>query len=774
MYKRSIYMKKSIIKEKYLPILFALLFLLVSCNSGGGGGSTQNFTIGGDVVGLNNNTSVVLADNGGNLTTISQNRKFTFSKVIAKDSNYKITVATQPLGETCTVVDGSGYNIVSDVNNVQVICSEKTYTIGGFVEHLNSGSSVVLYNKTNDSSITVKQNGNSPTRFTFSAPVAYGSGYSVIVNSNPIGQVCAVTNHKNIIPVKSNIANILVTCSDKNYTIGGNIYGLLPNEQVTLLNNDDTPLKKNGSIISPIPFTFTVPSGSTYNITIPKSMQPVNEKCSVSGNSTLPVNSDIKNIVINCSKRLYSITVNVNGISNANSATIENNGSDTKTINNMSMQPSVSYTYTEVPYLSSYNIKAYVDGYTCTNASGVNLSSNVTVNINCTQHYFPIYAFNPINYDGNNPKGGMVFDLSNGYLYGTTYRGGASETSNNPGYGGIYRLDPNTGAESMVYSFLDGLDGAQPLGRLIIANDGNIYGTTSSGGNNDNGTIFKFNPNTNIESPIYAFNGGTDGSNPTSGVIQGSDGFLYGTAQNYGVHQSGTIYKISLSGQNFNVIYSFKGANDGVYPVSGLIEGKDGKLYGTTKYGSISNPGGESMYGTIYSINKDGTGYSILHSFNGSTDGAYPENDLIEYSPGVFYGITPYTGSIGNNGTGTGNGLIYEYNISSGYKVVYPFKNGGDGNNPSGDLLKGQDNKLYGVASYGGTYGYGTIYQFNPISLNETTLYSFGGVNLQPIDGDGTNPLGNLLQMSDGTIWGVTNMGNATYIMGSVFKYKID
>jgi uncharacterized repeat protein (TIGR03803 family) len=201
---------------------------------------------------------------------------------------------------------------------------------------------------------------------------------------------------------------------------------------------------------------------------------------------------------------------------------------------------------------------------------------------------------------------GMI-QYTDGNLYGTTTLGGtpSSQTCPNPvGCGTVFKMTPQ-GTMTTLYSF-SGPDGAMPYAGLVLANDGNFYGTTSSGGANSNagqcnngcGTIFKITPAGSLTT-IYNFCAQTncaDGANPQAPLVQGTDGNLYGTTVGGGSQASatnsfcgycGTVFKISLSGQ-LTTLYSFcleGDCPDGAEPYAGLVQGKDGNFYGMTTEG---------------------------------------------------------------------------------------------------------------------------------------------------------------------------------------------
>jgi uncharacterized repeat protein (TIGR03803 family) len=344
--------------------------------------------------------------------------------------------------------------------------------------------------------------------------------------------------------------------------------------------------------------------------------------------------------------------------------------------------------------------------------------------------------------DGANPVGGLV-EGRDGVLYGTASSGGVA-------YGGlVFRLNADGTAYTVLHEFTSaGGDGANPRSTLIQGRDGALYGTTLEGGEGGVGTVFKLTLGFTV---LRSFSGSSgDGANPASGLIQGYDGALYGATFNGGSANFGTAFKLNRDASGYSVLHSFGApAGDGVDPAGALLQSDDGTFYGITSSGGIYN------MGTVFRLQADGSGYVILKSFT-NVDGANPSGGLIQARDRAFYGTTA---SGGTNGQGT----VFRINAdTNGYEILRNFA-GPDGANPQAPLLQGVDGALYGSTSSGGT-GVGSIFKVNTDGSGFTILYSFtGGL------GDGANPLGGLLQGQDGVLYGVTaNGGNNN--AGIVFK----
>jgi uncharacterized repeat protein (TIGR03803 family) len=233
---------------------------------------------------------------------------------------------------------------------------------------------------------------------------------------------------------------------------------------------------------------------------------------------------------------------------------------------------------------------------------------------------------------------------------------------------------------------------------LIQGSDGYFYGTTGANGTSDDGTVFKITPS-GTETVLHAFpKTGTDGEIPYAGLIQGRDGNFYGTTYFGGANGLGTVFRVTPSGTE-TVLYSFAGGSDGEHPYAGVIQGSDGNFYGTTYQG------GTSGYGTVFKLTPSGT-ETVLYSFAGSSsDGANPEAGLIQGSDGNFYGNT-YLGGASNLGT------VFQLTPSGTETVLRAFAGGSsDGANPSANLIQSSDGNLYGSTGAGGTSGHGTFFK---------------------------------------------------------------
>ena len=342
--------------------------------------------------------------------------------------------------------------------------------------------------------------------------------------------------------------------------------------------------------------------------------------------------------------------------------------------------------------------------------------------------------------DGANPNA-LVQD-TNGIFYGTTQNGGTN------GYGTIFQLTTN-GTPATLYAFTGDGDGAYPMAGLVQGADGNLYGTASVGGTGDWGTIFNITSGGTFGA-LHSFTGVADGSYPYAELMQGVDGRIYGTTLEGGISNGwGTVFKITPDGSVSN-LYSFTGGADGGSPEATLVQGVDGSLYGTT------SEGGTSSSGTVFKITTNGT-FTTLYSFYGSSDGGFPYAGVIQAADGNFYGTTGDDGQLGN-------GTVFKITTNGILTTLHSFAGGSDGSFPSAGLIQASDGNLYGTTAYGGTYNDGTVFQ---ITTNGalTTLISFNGTN-------GANPQAALVEGTDDNLYGTTqNGGPMDY--GVIFRLTV-
>ncbi|HLV81813.1 MAG TPA: choice-of-anchor tandem repeat GloVer-containing protein [Chthonomonadaceae bacterium] len=332
---------------------------------------------------------------------------------------------------------------------------------------------------------------------------------------------------------------------------------------------------------------------------------------------------------------------------------------------------------------------------------------------------------------GYHPVGPMLL-ASDGNLYGTTQ--GAVSTGN------LFKMTTG-GSYSVVYTF-PAPDGALPYPSLVQGPKGDLYGACNEGGVYGDGTVFQLTP-AGAVSVLHSFNlnNTRDGAFPHTGPLTlALDGNFYDTAHLGGADGHGVVYRITTS-KKFTDLYSFTGGNDGGDPRGGLVLGLDGNLYG------VANTGGAYGKGAVYKIDTSGN-ETVLYSFTGGSDGANPyESTLILGSDGNFYGVT-------FNGGFAGDGTVFQITPSGTLTTIYAFTGGADGAHPMGQLCQGTDGAFYGATNIGGANGGGVIYKVTAAGAF-TPLHSFTG------GADGAYPFSGVIQASDGNFYGVAQFGGA-------------
>jgi uncharacterized repeat protein (TIGR03803 family) len=353
--------------------------------------------------------------------------------------------------------------------------------------------------------------------------------------------------------------------------------------------------------------------------------------------------------------------------------------------------------------------------------------------------------------DGSDPVASLIVD-ARGNLYGTTRLGGNPSCNNGiTSCGTVFKITSSR-TEKVLHTF-NGLstDGSEPEGSLVMDSSGNLYGTTSGGGDLQAcfggyfcGTVFVLTPS-GKESVLYKFGAhSNDGFEPTSGMVMDGSGNFYGATSQGGnlspclwgyVGGCGTIFKVTPSGQEM-LLYTFcpngLPCTDGAGPVN-LVFGPDGNLYGTTTFGGDS-------YGTVFKVTPTGE-ETVLHSFSGGADGAYPFGSPIFDASGNLYGTTA-GGAVNDAGT------VFELAASGNLTVLHTF-GGPDGANSYGGLIMDKQGNLYGTTEFGGAHGAGVVFELTP-SSKEMLLYNFTG------GPDGGYPEAGLVIDAKGNLYGTT------------------
>ena len=386
--------------------------------------------------------------------------------------------------------------------------------------------------------------------------------------------------------------------------------------------------------------------------------------------------------------------------------------------------------------------------------------------------------------DGRQPSSGLVSD-SKGNLYGTTLYGGTFAGEATGGTVFEFLSQPGgTWKYQTIFNFgSTATDASSPLAGVILDSQGNLYGTTDSGGDNGFGTVYELSPNgdgTWSEQILYSFGASySDAEVPRAGLIFDSQGNLYGTTFDGGEYRGGAIFELSpgQNGWTETILHNFNAAaTDGYGALSGLIFDRKGNLYGTT------NSGGASGAGTVYELSPSNGSWTLtlLHSFSGETDGSNPAAGLVFDSAGNLYG----TATTLDQGQSQG-GIVFELSPQSNdtwkETILHTFKvlnssgqASGDGYGPQGSLIFDPSGNLYGTTTCGGTNlleagcGAGAIFELSPASgatWQEQILYDFGTSTT-----DAITPASSLLLDASNAFYGTTTVGGA-HGTGTVFSF---
>jgi len=387
--------------------------------------------------------------------------------------------------------------------------------------------------------------------------------------------------------------------------------------------------------------------------------------------------------------------------------------------------------------------------------AGVLLSAMLATPLARAQTFNTLHSFSST--DGAQPINTLV-QATDGNIYGAVVVGGAN------GGGTIFKITP-TGALTTLYNFCSEsgcTDGSQPQTRLVQAVNGDFYGVAYSGGAHGAGTIFKITPSGTLTT-LYSFCsryiinvGCTDGQGPNA-LLQATNGKFYGGTYAGGANGYGTVFEVTPSGR-LTTLYGFcsqANCSDGANPTTGMIQATNGNIYGTTYWGGR---GGFSGNGTIFEITPSGT-HTTLYSFcsqSNCSDGAHPNAGVVQATSGDLYGTT-YGGGANNVG-----GTVFTIAPGGTLSTLYRFcskTDCPDGSNPYATVIQATDGNFYGATGSGGAHGGGAAFKITP-SGKLTALRSFCA---QSGCTDGETPwFGELLQDTNGEIYGTTYYGGTS------------
>ena len=344
------------------------------------------------------------------------------------------------------------------------------------------------------------------------------------------------------------------------------------------------------------------------------------------------------------------------------------------------------------------------------------------------------------------PRKGKLLESSNGKLYGLTL-GYESYQSG----GSIYEVDPATGVYRLLQDF-NGRSGYSPIGGLIEASDGLLYGLTSSGMfSNSLGSVFSYDIQKDTLIELVVLGDSTNINGPRGDFFEASNGKLYATSSEGGANSNGTIFEYDMLSKTVSIVHNFNGT-DGGNPSGNLIQ-VGNFLYGLTTYG------GANQKGVLFEFNVINSSFNKLVDLDSITSGSYPGGGLLQSANGKLYGLAE-SGGVYNQG------VVFEYDISnSSVRKIVDLNDTTLGSNPTGDWLQASNGQLYAFCSRGGLTNDGTVIQYNLLTDSVFKVFDFK-------ESQGENPVGSLMQASDGNLYGTALYGGRSD-RGTLFSFDI-
>ncbi|HQQ93600.1 MAG TPA: T9SS type A sorting domain-containing protein [Bacteroidia bacterium] len=442
------------------------------------------------------------------------------------------------------------------------------------------------------------------------------------------------------------------------------------------------------------------------------------------------------------------------------------------------------------PYSSLYqasNGKLYG-----TMSGGGSNSGGVIYELDPTTYTYAV-VYNMVPATGQFPTGSLI-QASNGKLYGMNRTGGANAL------GSLYEFNPSGYTYTKLVDFSTA-NGSLPLGAVIQATNGLLYGVTTQAGNSNVGTLFEYNISTSSYLKKIDFNNAPNGGAPLGSLLQAANDKLYGTTSLGGSANLGTIFQYDMSTSTYSKVVDMSAAG-GSLPNGSLIQAPNGKLYGLARTGGASgagaifefdystntytkkidmtNLGGNSPYGALC-LASNGKMYGLANAGGSSNlgslfeydyslntytkrvdltaaNGSNPFGSLIQASNGKLYGMT-------RNGGANAMGVLFEYNPATNTYTKLVDMSSGGGSQSQSTLIQASNGKLYGLTQTGGANGVGALFEYDLVTSTYTKLYDFSAAN-------GQSPFGALRQASNGKLYGLTQSGGANNL-GVIFEFDI-
>jgi uncharacterized repeat protein (TIGR03803 family) len=329
-------------------------------------------------------------------------------------------------------------------------------------------------------------------------------------------------------------------------------------------------------------------------------------------------------------------------------------------------------------------------------------------------------------------------------LWGMTYAGGQNSV------GAIFKT-ASDGTNYSAQFYFSTADGSHPMGSLVQAANGKLYGMTNEGGANSYGVLFEFDPVSGTYAKKVEFNGSGNGSYPDGDLIEAGNGKFYGLTYLGGQFNNGVLFEYDALTSTYTKKIDLNASVTGGQPMGSLLKAANGKLYGLTVYGGANNNG------VLFEFDPTTGALTVKFDFDGSSNGSLPRGSLMQASNGYLYGMT-YAGGANDQG------VIFKYDLDAGVLTkTFDFdQTAGGAHSPQGALTEAPNGKLYGLTEQGGSGNTGLLFTFDVSTNLIAPIFSF----TQPY---GTGPQGTLTLTSDGKLYGMTNAGGVNSA-GTVFE----
>ena len=373
-----------VIRLLHFPLFVnvCLTLALVGCGGSGSSGSTtpgggQTYSLSGTVSGVDNG-ALVLAVNGTQVTVAEGATTVALASGLSSGTAYAVTVATAPTGQTCSVVNGTGTITSANAGNVVVTCSQQAYALGGTIAGLTQ-SGLVLANGSSYLAVSA-----GAASFTLPTPVAYSSGYTVSVLTQPSGLACSVANGSGTMPAAA-VTNVAITCTDQPFSVGGTIAGLGNSTGLVLANGTDSLTVSAGATVFVMP--AKVAFGGAYAVQVKSS--PAGMSCSVANGSGTVGAANMTQVAITCSSQAYALSGTITGLTQ--SGLVLTNGSNTVTVT----AGSAGFTLPQVAVGAGYSVQVQTNPTeeTCSvsNGAGTMPASAVTdIAVTCSMNTYTV------------------------------------------------------------------------------------------------------------------------------------------------------------------------------------------------------------------------------------------------------------------------------------------------------------------------------------------------------------------------------------------------